>query len=697
MGCSSMTIPTIPATSPGVFKEFNGLRRSESGNDLCTQSRMRRSQSDNHLCYSINRIRSSAVQPKLKNSRSFSIFPFQLPSSIIPNSLRSFLLDLETSKDMDMDEKDLGTDESLEEEDIEGNDNREVKKRANWVERLLELRSYWRNRQQSENLDFGDETYAVDEDKDCMCYDDDESGCDVDYSSEEDQRAEMKYDRETFSRFLTRVPWSDVKPLSKLAFLCNMAYVIPDVKPKDLRRYYGLHFVTSSLEKKTELAACTKAKLGQDSVSVVEDSNSKSLDNPEHKSLIHPSVAYEIAASAASYVQSRAKGLLSKVSQCREGECRDSSYRVVHTELEGESSPRVYNSEVAAYVAASTMTAVVAAGEKEKQEAARNLQSLHSSPCEWFVCDDFSTYTRCFVIQGSDSLASWQANLFFEPAKFEETEVLVHRGIYEAAKGIYEQFMHEILEHLNRYGERAKLQFTGHSLGGSLSLLVSLMLLSRKVVKPSTLRPVVTFGSPFILCGGQQLLKDLGLDESHVHSVMMHRDIVPRAFSCNYPNHVASLLKRLSGTFQSHPCLNKNKLLYSPFGKLLILQPDEKSSPPHPLLPRGNALYAFGKTQSGDHYPSALKAFLNCPHPLETLSAPTAYGSEGTILRDHDSSNYLKAVNGVLRQKTRSLDRHERKPRTGLWPLLNSPSPHSWDHGNHVETRMRPKEIMSGV
>lgn len=66
----------------------------------------------------------------------------------------------------------------------------------------------------------------------------------------------------------------------------------------------------------------------------------------------------------------------------------------------GERSPsRVYKSEVAAYVAASTMTAVVAAGEEEKQQAAKDLQSLHSAPCEWFVCDDLSTYTRCFVIQ----------------------------------------------------------------------------------------------------------------------------------------------------------------------------------------------------------------------------------------------------------------------------------------------------------
>lgn len=136
--------------------------------------------------------------------------------------------------------------------------------------------------------------------------------------------------------------------------------------------------------------------------------------------------------------------------------------------------------------------------------------------------------------------------------------MLVHRGIYEAAKGIYDQFMPEIKEHLARFGERAKLQFTGHSLGGSLALLVNLMLLTRNEVKLQNLLPVVTFGSPFVFCGGHRILEQLGLDENHVRCVIMHRDIVPRAFSCNYPNYVAQLLKRLSGTFRFHPCLNKN-------------------------------------------------------------------------------------------------------------------------------------------
>ncbi|KAK7338046.1 hypothetical protein VNO77_18643 [Canavalia gladiata] len=683
MAYTAVGMPTSPAATPAtmdIAKEHNGLRRSHSSKELCTRSIIRRSYSDNHLCCSINRIQAVSVSPKLKSNRSMGITPFQFSGSILPNSLRSFLFDPETSKDMNVGEKDVNIDENMMESSKEERLNR-----ANWVERLMEIKKHWRNRLPKESMD-PDEICKNNMYDECDCGEG--SVCVVGEEEDEDGQQQVTYDRDSFSKFLVQVPWSDTKLYSQLAFLCNMAYVIPQIKPKDLRRYYSLQFVTSSLEKKAEVAKL-KEKLDQDSTRVPIDDSvafqniSKKGRYNEQKHQIQ--LAYDIAASAACYVQLRAKDLLSLAAKSQQSDDEDSNGREDSPREEADGASRVYNSEVAAYVAASTMTAVVAAGEKEKQEAAKDLQSLHSSPCEWFVCDDPSNYTRCFVIQGSDSLASWQANLFFEPTKFEDTDILVHRGIYEAAKGIYKQFMPEITDHLKRHGDRAKLQFTGHSLGGSLSLLVHLMLLSNKVVSPSTLRPVVTFGSPFVFCGGEKIINKLGLDESHIHCVMMHRDIVPRAFSCNYPNHVAVVLKRLNSSFRSHPCLLKNKLLYSPLGKIFILQPDEKTSPPHPLLPSGSAFYALDSTGCG-YSPTVLGTFLNQPHPIETLSDPTAYGSEGTILRDHDSSNYLKAINGVLRQHSKILVRRVRKQRINqLWPLLTSPSPHSWNHEQNLE------------
>lgn len=134
--------------------------------------------------------------------------------------------------------------------------------------------------------------------------------------------------------------------------------------------------------------------------------------------------------------------------------------------------------------------------------------------------------------------------------------MLVHRGIYEAAKGIYRQMLPEVKAHLKARGDSATLRFTGHSLGGSLSLFVNLMLLIRGDAPSSVLLPVITFGAPTIMCGGNYLLHKLGLPQSHVQAITMHRDIVPRAFSCNYPDHIAKILKAVNGNFRNHPCLS---------------------------------------------------------------------------------------------------------------------------------------------
>jgi hypothetical protein len=403
--------------------------------------------------------------------------------------------------------------------------------------------------------------------------------------------------------------------------------------------------VTSSLKRKEE-AGILSAKLDADSTRPRAAPAYEVASGPQPRRRIRTHLAYEVAASAASYVQARARGLLSF----------------------GGQEGRLYNSGVAAYVAASTVTAVVAAEDEARQEAARDLRSPLSSPCEWFVCDEPDARTRCFVVQGSDSLASWQANLLFEPTEFEGTGVLVHRGIYEAAKGIYDQLMPEVQAHLALHGARARLRFTGHSLGGSLAVLVSLMLLARGAVTPDALHPVVTFGSPAVFCGGDRVLETLGVREGHVRAVAMHRDIVPRAFSCRYPGHAVALLRRLNGVLRAHPCLTSQRMLYTPMGATYILQPDGSASPRHPFLPEGAALFRLGDPD--DAAPpralvaSALRAFLNSPHPLETLSDLSAYGAGGAILRDHESSNYFRALSALARAPPR-----RRKQPEIIWQL----------------------------
>ncbi|XP_042517217.1 phospholipase A1 PLIP2, chloroplastic-like [Macadamia integrifolia] len=567
-----------------------------------------------------------------------------------------------------------------------------------WVLKILHVRSLWSEQGYSnvEKLG-GREEENIDDDavssrsRGCSCCHDGDSGvCSVDEEEKQEkaEQQEIKFDRDSFSRLLRRVSLAETKLYAQMSYLGNLAYSIPQIKPGNLLKYHGLRFVTSSLEKKMQSKNVEKeetiAKVQETERPVEASEAEEQIKKNEHQ--ISAFAAYQIAASAASYLHYQTKSIL--------------PFKSAKAETE-EDSPRdggatdnieITSSEVASFVeTTNSLTAVVAAEEETKQAVAKDLNSAHSSPCEWFICDDDQSGTRFFVVQGSESLASWQTNLLFEPIQFEGLDVPVHRGIYEAAKGMYEQMLPEVLAHLKSCGDSATFRFTGHSLGGSLSLLISLMLLIRGEVPQSSLLPVITFGAPSIMCGGDQLLHKLGLPRSYVKAITMHRDIVPRAFSCNYPDHVAEFLKAVNANFRNHPCLNNQKMLYGPMGELLILQPEEKFSPQHHLLPSGSGLYLLQGPMSDScdtekQLWAAQSVFLNSPHPLEILSDRSAYGSDGTIHRDHDMDSYFKSVRNVIRHELNLIRKAKREQRRKMWwPLV---APHSILAGivmdNHV-------------
>ena len=225
MAYTAVAMPTSPAATSAtvdIAKEHNGLRRSQSSKELHTRAVMRRSYSDNHLCCSINRVQATSVPPKLKSNQPMGISPFQFSGSILPNSLRSFLFDPETSNDLVVEEKVVSIEENMVESSKE-----EIVNRANWVERLMEIKKHWRNRLPKESMNTdaicNDNTYD-----ECECDGDaDDNVCVV---GEDEDEQEVTYDCDSFSNFLVQVPWSDTKLYSQLAFLCNMAYVIPQIK-----------------------------------------------------------------------------------------------------------------------------------------------------------------------------------------------------------------------------------------------------------------------------------------------------------------------------------------------------------------------------------------------------------------------------------------------------------------------------------
>ncbi|KAG7971004.1 hypothetical protein I3843_07G114000 [Carya illinoinensis] len=554
----------------------------------------------------------------------------------------------------------------------------DVGQSENWVLKILHVRSLWKERSADLSEVEKEERGAVAINQRIGSdAEDDEEGCDAcRVGDDEDEKERVEFDRDSFSRLLRRVSLAEARLYAQMSYLGNLAYGIPKIKPGNLLKYHGLGFVTSSIEKKELAAKAEQKQLSAETLEAEKDVRDKveGKENKKEGYRISASAAYHIAASAASYLHSHTTSILPfKSSKPKAGE------HPPEGSGGSDDSSNLMNSEVASFMATrDSVTAVVAAKEEVKQAVADDLNSTRSCPCEWFICDDNQSGTRFFVIQGSESLASWQANLLFEPVQFEGLDVLVHRGIYEAAKGIYQQMLPEVHSHLNSCGKKATFRFTGHSLGGSLALVVNLMLLIRHEVPMSSLLPVITFGSPSIMCGGERLLRKLGLPRSHIQSITMHRDIVPRAFSCNYPNHVAEILKALNGNFRNHPCLNNQKLLYAPIGELLILQPDEKFSPSHNLLPSGSGLYVLSCPLSDTNdtekqLRAAQMAFLNSPHPLEILSDRSAYGSEGTIQRDHDMNSYMKTVRGVIRQELQHIRKARREQRRKVWWPLVAP------------------------
>ena len=176
--------------------------------------------------------------------------------------------------------------------------------------------------------------------------------------------------------------------------------------------------MTSSLEKKEQALQADKEKAASEDLhenhneaakgqqrkdgssaegQEVKDNKEKQVQLEEEKidgNRISAAAAYQIAASAASYLHSHTKSILPFISKSRMNE------NVTENNTESTKVVNMMNEEVASVMATTdSVTAVVAAKEEVKQAVADDLNSTLSSPCEWFICDDDQSATRFFVIQ----------------------------------------------------------------------------------------------------------------------------------------------------------------------------------------------------------------------------------------------------------------------------------------------------------
>jgi hypothetical protein len=100
--------------------------------------------------------------------------------------------------------------------------------------------------------------------------------------------------------------------------------------------------------------------------------------------------AYRVVSSAASFLHSRAVGIMPFGS--RNDDVNDPT---IMTFVNGENGEGLTMDEASL----NSVTSMVAAKEETRQAVADDLNSSRSCPCEWFICDDDQSSTRYFVVQ----------------------------------------------------------------------------------------------------------------------------------------------------------------------------------------------------------------------------------------------------------------------------------------------------------
>ncbi|URD78243.1 Lipase (class 3) [Musa troglodytarum] len=363
---------------------------------------------------------SSASDPASVSSRQSYVFPLRM-MLLWPGGRGGGLMEKGSGEAGAEDEEKREEAEEVEEAEEEAVVG---EKRGNWVQNILRVGSIWPRKEEAAATDNREEEAAVVEKGD-VCVG---AGCAhgiVGCVVGGEAAERMAFDRESFSRFLRRVTLAEARLFGKMAYLCSLAYIIPKIKPKGLLKRYALRFVTSSFDRRGKSSASDKKQTPvqdqelEEEISRAEGNNEKSQNSSERKENgtgINDFVAYRIAASAASYLQSKTIGIL-PFNSAKSETSNDPTEESGENEEKGTLKSL---KEVSFVATTNSVTAVVAGKEEMKDAVAKDLNSAKNSPCEWYICDDDSSSTRFFVIQGSESLASWQANLLFEPIQFEK-------------------------------------------------------------------------------------------------------------------------------------------------------------------------------------------------------------------------------------------------------------------------------------
>jgi len=176
----------------------------------------------------------------------------------------------------------------------------------------------------------------------------------------------------------------------------------------------------------------------------------------------------------------------------------------------------------------------------------------------------------------------------FEPRlTWPQDSLVAHAGVASIARAVWPE-----LEGLLR-GHPGAVVFAGHSMGGSLAVLLSCMCRLRLRLPEGRILPAHAFGSPPVLAhkdggGGGRVMRSLRLPPSSIRSFVHLHDIIPRAGLAADPVHallkqaplVGGLLSLRSALFGQSSMLSESRFLFESCGHVYLLsyEQDEGAS-----------------------------------------------------------------------------------------------------------------------
>ncbi|KAI9294284.1 alpha/beta-hydrolase, partial [Neoconidiobolus thromboides FSU 785] len=127
--------------------------------------------------------------------------------------------------------------------------------------------------------------------------------------------------------------------------------------------------------------------------------------------------------------------------------------------------------------------------------------------------------------RGSSSLRNFiqDAKFFKDPIIFDKKEYKVHRGFKQCSDELLPMYMNKLKQLMNEHKDY-KLVIVGHSLGGSIATLSSLMLREKLNLKDDKLQ-VFTYGEPRV--GDKEFARYLNQQTFTFTRVVNNNDMVP--------------------------------------------------------------------------------------------------------------------------------------------------------------------------